>query len=639
MKRAHHLSLGRFRLAVAALLITFAVAPVSAQQPGAGSLSQEDLEYLNRGLVDDWSSRHVVFSNPGTLEDARRNGKEQQWWNIVSDPRYRMQWVRRYAAHTLEQQDRAVNEFRKMDGKMDGEVDPDSYNGAGKRHSLHRDWSVTIGASGASVPADVYPAKYTFAPLLPPSCTNDYVVYPVANSTSSGANLVGLNNLYTGTCTGTVPSVLFAYNVGTGSVQTSPVLSLDGTKVAFIESINTGSYFHVLVIDKSGNAGCPSSTPCNGTAYNAAVAACTVNTVTSSGTTTTHPCTFNAAVDTRILINANGSGGPMITRSSPFVDYKGDIAYLGDDNGNLHKFNPVFKGTPAEIVTSGSWPACSGNFFISCGSAPMISSPVYDSGGSGRVLFGGNNGSFYAPLASAGGSVSFVTQRVSMGTTILDAPIVDVTRELAFVASTNSSNLVLVQIRAPFNSNAAAPITAKMGATGTDAYDGAFDNAYLSSTNGTGYMYFCGNISGSATPALLRVAITSGTMSSANDGNVFQLVSSGNTGTSYDCTPLTEYYNTTQAIDYLFVGVKNNGAPSGCGGSTCVMNFSLPTASPFTFPSSVIAATSVSSGSTAASNGMSGFVIDGSGTGGASQIYFGNYFAGTAVQMSQAALK
>jgi len=660
MKRVHHLSINGFHVVAAVVLFASVrvALPASAQEQNDESVNQIDIEYLNRGLVEDWSTRHVVFSNPGTLEDARRNGREEDWRRIVSDPRYRMQWVRRYAAgagltadHKSRDQDR------------------DWYRERIKRDvTLHGDWAVTIGASGASVAIDMSPAKFTFNPLFPPDCTNDFVVFPVANSASSGANLVGVNNLYSGTCTtGTVPNVLFAYNVGTGSVQTSPVLSENGTKVAFIESKTSGaSIFHVLTLDKRGNSGCATSTsPCNGTAYNSPAV----------------PGTNNAAVDTKITLNGNGSSNVPVTRSSPFVDYTNDIAYVGDDNGNLHKITNVFGifgGTPAEVVISGYWPACTGTFTTSCTGAPVLSSPVVDgcattgsssppptcpggAYGSGLMLIGGSTGTLYGDPTSYGGysgfsgigGYNFTSKAASVGSTVLDAPILDGTTEKVFVATTKGSNLAVAQLSisptassstssTPFVST--TPITATTGASGTDAYNGAFDNAYLSSgtstTGGTGYMYFCGNLTGAATPALWRVAITTGTMSSSNDGNFFQLVASGNTGTNYDCTPLTEFYNSTSNTDYLFVGVKNSGAPSGCASSSCVMSFSLPTASPFTFPSGVISATSIPSSSTLASNGMSGFIIDdSSGRAGASEIYFGNLFAGTGVQMSQSALK
>ena len=53
--------------------------------------------------------------------------------------------------------------------------------------------------------------------------------------------------------------------------------------------------------------------------------------------------------------------GANDTFSAPFYDYaiEDDAIYVGDDSGYLHKFTPVFNGTPssppAEVTTS-PWP-------------------------------------------------------------------------------------------------------------------------------------------------------------------------------------------------------------------------------------------------------------------------------------------
>jgi len=70
------------------------------------------------------------------------------------------------------------------------------------------------------VPFGQYPAQYGFEVNPPLSCANDYVVYGlnVVGPTGGQANLIALNNLYSGTgeiCGTGGPSVLFAYNVPT----------------------------------------------------------------------------------------------------------------------------------------------------------------------------------------------------------------------------------------------------------------------------------------------------------------------------------------------------------------------------------------------------------------------------------------
>ena len=567
----------------------FLVLPVLAQQNQSS----------NDGIVDDWTHHHVVFSNPGSLENAINNGTSERWERIVSSPRYRMQWMKRNvvqpapaAAH--------LNDFFGSQGD-DGNR-PSSEHGRKKsgkdNQTLEGLWTIALGASGSGPAIDMYPAKYTFAPIGTPNCTSDFVVFPVsiAGAANSEANIIGVNNLYVGTCTGTVPNYLFSYFIGTGRVTTSPVLSEDGTKVAFVESVAGGSKFHVLTIGTTGTNAGTSGAP---------VVPCTVNGTVS--------CTTDNAVDTNIVM----SGSVMDTRSSPFVDYTDDVAYVADDTGVLHKFTGVFKGTPAE-VTTGGWP-------FTVASGVVLSDPTYDSV-SGNIFVGGSNGDLYC-VTSAGAACTNPSVIVGTGP-ILDAPIVDSTRGTVFAIANTSSNAVLAQTTTAMG----APIILNIGMNGTDLYDGAFDNAYYSSGPGSGHMYVCGNLTTAATPELWQIGFSSaGAMTSATQ--IFQLVASGNTGTGNDCTPLTEVYNPGQGHDYLFVGVKNNGFNMGtpnCSTTTCIVNFDLGT-------TTVLATTMTLSG--AGGVGTSGMIMDNVSTAtGGSQIYFGAINSGRGEQASQATL-
>jgi hypothetical protein len=606
VKQPSNFAIDGFHFVAIALLLAHIITPALAQQG----------QIYSGGVVDDWTHRHVVFSNPGTMEDAIQNGMYDQWLRVVTDPRYRMQWIKRNAASAVQM---TADSYRFGPRHRPPDPGPPRHEPRGPvwegdKDTIHGDWTVTLaGGSGTGPAPGMYPAKFSFSTTATPDCTNDFVVFPITPSPVGQANLIGVNNLYTGTCTtGTVPNFLFAYDVGNGGIRTSPVLSENGAKVAFVESITNGSIFHVLTLDKRGNSGCPSSSPCNGTAFNSPAVPCTVNGVKS--------CSTDSAVDTKITM----SGGVSVTRSSPFVDYTHDIAYVGDDNGALHKFTGVFNGTPAEAASP--WPFAA--------AVSILGGPVYDSS-STNIFVGSANGNLHC-VTSAGANCSTALISVASGTTpgaVLDAPIVDSTNGTVFAAANNSTNSVLLQVTTALGS----PVRATMGASGTDLYHGAFDNAYLTSATGTGYMYFCGNVTDAATPALWRVAITSGTMSTSNDAKFFQLVLSGNTGASVDCTPLTEIFN--GSTDYLFLGVKSHGFMMGtpnCANQTCVMSFSLPTASPFTFPSSANATTTSNLGT----KGTSGIIIDNiSGSTGASQIYFGNLQVNTGVQASQSALK
>ncbi len=111
---------------------------------------------------------------------------------------------------------------------------------------------------GGRLAANMFPAKYSFDPAATPDCTNDYVVFGlnVAGINGGRANLVAFNNLYVGTVpvvgmcgAGPLPKTMFGYNittVGAGRIATSPVLSADGKKIAFVETGSTSAVFHVL---------------------------------------------------------------------------------------------------------------------------------------------------------------------------------------------------------------------------------------------------------------------------------------------------------------------------------------------------------------------------------------------------------
>ena len=621
MRRSVDRTISCFRIAAAALLLAGLMTPALAQD----SLIQRDQTAQQDriterdqmpppdpiyagGIVEDWTSHRVVFPNPGTMEDAIRNGTYEKWHQIVSDPRYRMQWMKRNAAGSAPVFE---NRFRKFKEKDES--------------TLQGMWQVALSGGGNASAPDKFPAKYTFSPIYGADCIHDYVVFPIsaAGAQYSQANLLGVTNLYTTTCSGTVPTVKFAYYVGTGTFQTSPVLSEDGTEIAFVESItgngtSTGSKFHVLTIGTDGNGGCPSSIPCNGTAFAPPVQPSYVNGVQQTPL-------LNNAVDRYIVM----SGFVSDTRSSPYVDYTHDIAYVGDDNGMLHKFTPVFTGTPLEAGSP--WPVAVAP------AGTILTPPIFDGGASQNIYVGGSNGVLYC-VTAAGASCGSVT--VGTGP-IVGAPIVDITYEkiYTFANNTTTGHAVLAQV--PISSAGfGTPVSANMGyassaTNGTiDLYGGAFDNTY--NTTGTGYMYFCGSGATAAYSTLYRVAITSGVMSSANDGNSYPLESSSNgnsPGTTDDCSPLTEYYNSGQGIDWLFASVGGSGS-AVCGFSHgCIESFNITSG---TFPGADTAENSTGFNT----SGTTGIIIDNPSTvTGASQIYFGNIGAGTGEQLSQSGLK
>lgn len=182
----------------------------------------ENWALQGRGVPNDWSNHHLVFSNPGTEEDAIANGTHDHWLNIVNDPRYILQQMKRSSGvKTL-----ADPEIASLEPAAKTESTK-----KGKRTKIKKDWSQPLLAG--QVQPNMYPAKFSFSSTVA-SCSTDFVVYPTGVAGAGGAaSLVAYSNLYSG-CGGTVPSVNWAYNTG-GMVTTSPIISEGGSQVAFIQ--------------------------------------------------------------------------------------------------------------------------------------------------------------------------------------------------------------------------------------------------------------------------------------------------------------------------------------------------------------------------------------------------------------------
>ncbi len=602
------------------------------------------------GVPDDWSHHHTVFSDPGSEEDAIRAGRHEDWLRIVNDPRYIMQQLRRnspvrgplaedaayvqrlkaefYQAQEEEHQE-AVKQ-RRGNPEPFRHWEPASRNG----NAVKADWSVNLTTS--SLMPNTYPAMYSFNPVGAPSCTSDFVVYPTgAQGSSAAATILAFNELYEGAsgCTA-VPSVYWAYNTtipGTapGAVTTSPVLSLDGTKIAFIQS--TGSAAELIVLKTLPASGYSVSNPVSITAA-------------SNNLGCTAPCMTVTPL----------SSGASDTYSSPYYDYASDTVYVGDDAGYLYRISPVFNSNSISPVET--------KIQIQANSAPLAS-PVYDSI-SGCVFVGDtrygylysvNSGLPGNVCAASAFSLNATSEALSYGYAgqgIFDGVILDQNAAMvyAFVSYSGSvgacgqySNCV-AQFPTNF-SNHAAPQGAEALGAGTSGglYAGTFDNVYFSSANPTslsGNLWVVGNVL-SASASLFRVPIVANAM-----GNpVATTVGDHNYGWA---TPVTEFCNnggnacavttgglcgvgvtcTTAGTDSLYFSIYA-GPGSGCSGSGqgCVVAYQVNTATPvltgtadYAFPDSGFVY--------AGCWGTSAIIVDNASTApGASQIYY-IYFGG-----------
>ena len=622
------------------------------------------------GVPWDWSHAHLIFSHPGTAGEALRNNTYDRWLTIANDPRYMIQLQKRIANATRftlpdpQSDSDAADPLRNALGPENQQPAPDdaldpSFEDSQSartttnssttrttrttttlpfgltralipppierigfdpfrrpmsepfanrmiRSRIKKDWSETLGNSG-TVGLGRYPATYTTGAA---SC-NDFVVFSTGlTGTSSQASIIAFNNIYAGCNSGT-PTVYWAYNTA-GAITTSPVLSLDGSQIAFVQSSSSQASLVLLTWKASNGTLTSPVSPTSKTAgtYDGCTAPC-VTTIPFSG-------------------SANDSA------SSPFPAYNSGVnsstIYVGDDAGALHQFINIFNasGTPAENTTS-PWPIT-----LNSTTKASLASPVYDAV-SARVFVGDyllNSSSSCEPSATnnfiscgylysinSSGSVTKSAQ-LDANAGILDSPIVDSAtgQVFAFIGDDGTTNCAS---STPCAAIFQFPVGFSSAATGTEAtvgtgyeflLSGAFDNAYFNSS-GTGHLYVVGN-TGPANNTLYQIAINSGTMSSGA-ATAGPAVSSNYTNSLYAAgLQVTEFY-AGGSNDYLFLSVLAYGSATGCGTASlangCIIGYNVNSGS--------ISGSTPPTGALAEAGGTSGIVVDNANSD-AQNIYF-----------------
>jgi len=495
-----------------------------------------------------------------------------------------------------------------------------------RRHhrGMKIDWAVSL--ENGYVPQNQFPAKYRFD-VSGDDCNSDYIVFGLTVTSGTQANLVGINNLYTGAttpCNGGSPWVAFAYNTVTqsgGQIKTSPALSKDGTKVAFVESTSNGSYFHVLVL--------PSPIPTPPSQDGTVLSPLTPTTCT---TPTTPGCMTTLTIQT----SASDSN------SSPWVDYFFDTAYVGADNGLLYKITPVFGGgAPALVNDASNWPVTvSTNKYNTVLTAPVVDDTA------GMIFIGDGEGYLYSVKLTSPGKTfaaqqtigwAFVTGQTGSGgpgTGIVDPPIAvtdpanpAIDQVFAFTGCSYVVGIGGAVTQVPANFMTGVPTasnTVNLGSasgsgdcTGKNVHSGAFDNAFWVNGSTSGHMIACGFVDNGGAPAKPKMYMFPFTAGVLNNGTAPSSTFQINNTKGDECSPLTEFYD--GMTDRLFFGVG-----SGDG----FLESSTITASLAT-PTCVGAPTSSCVTAPKALGGTSGIVIDNQLSNGGTNIYFSTVAAGS----------
>ena len=566
-----------------------------------GDPSKEQSKKHPDGIVHDWSRRHVAYPRIGSIKSLIA---------VQHDPRAILSW--QAAEREDWHRERSRRHFRERDHNRDNRDhgrDNDSMDSG-----LHRDWAISLG--GGSTAPSMYPAKFGFDTTATPLCT-DFVVFPVnIIGSSTQPNLVAFNNLYSGG-TSIAPAGLcgsrtlvpgdnrssattlwsYAINAAGGLVATSPALSLDGKKVAFVETVaGSSAHFHVLAY-KSGDG---------------------VDLITPNLQNVLKPVIINTF--TGLLAPAADSGTASDlslgstgdTLSSPFIEYGLDRAYVGNDDGTLFRINNVFctfpqctgAGSPAPSLdatwgTGGGLAVCSGK---------KMTGPVVD-GSTGNVFVGCSDGKLYG-FTAAGVAVgpALVVGDGSPFGGIVDPPMIDVVNKFVYAVSGSSGGFsVLVQAS---TIDLSGKVTATLGkAAPFNQHAPAFNAAYFSSSTPANWLIYAWAINSINEVAIYGVGFhASHVMSAGPAGNVIAWAGSS----ANEFSPLTEFLN--GGTDQLF---SSGIAPDSA--NFVENNIStFPTAFPPVSGSNAFGATTEEGG------GTGGIIVDNdSGLGQASSVYFG----------------
>jgi len=559
---------------------------------------EQGLHSQRVSILTDWTTHHVLYPLYGS---ADRMAAAQR------DPRFTFSWWRYSpdAPHRREPRGRR-----------------------GDSRGFDRDWSINLGVGGTA--ANAFPAKFTFDITAAPSCTNDYVIYPLntAGSTTQ-ANLVAFNNLYSGTAggdgicnagigratasddDGTDATVLWSYNVSAigGAVTTSPVISWDqagaspsvlGTKVAFVESaVGEPAHFHVLAW-RAGDGQDTTDTDGLQNTMKPAPITTFVTTDPAAGSGT--------ATDLAFGIDSGASD----TYSPPFVDYAHDYAYVGDDEGNLYRIKDVF--CPSFNTDVGCTAGLAPSLDTTWGTAGVVAvggecgtlSGAVEDYATGNVFVGCSNGLVYGFKSTGAKLTSSGSLGLGDGSTfggVIVPPVVDSSNGFIYaVTGTDGTTPTVLQATTAFTGArrvglGASPVPP--ASPGENISIPTFNTAYYSSATSANWAILsCGYDSTGSFTELYTVGFSSSrVMSVVNPplSNQFQLASDVEA-----CSPLTGFTNANVGppfppTDWLFLGLS--------GGTVSNYNLNGTTGSGF---ASGFAATATYS----IDGGPSGIIVD-----------------------------
>ncbi len=558
-----------FRFAQSAVLCLGTLLLVTGTLFAQDAQSNPDWSAQLPGIPEDWSTQHVIYTRNGSVEDMMAVRGDPRFLNSFLLHNAREHGSQSQLPGNAAQIDNSESASEFSETLPDAEPQELLPQNLGKKHRFvpnvpistnHTkvDWAVSLGPTFGMAIGES-PAKYSFNPNATPTCTTltpppasvgDFVVFSLKAPPKVGtqANLVALTNLYSGTnptgLCGTAPSFLFSYAIGSGGSLLSPVLSLDGKKVAWIEN-TTGNHAVLHVTTWAAGQGTDATTGA------VAIGACP----------STGSC--DVAVDyTNSAYSGCTASASINTNSEIYVDYATDNAFVGADNGILYHLKGIFKGTP-------TFDFC---ITVNTTAGVALSGGVYDPLLSPPELFIADSKKLYAYTV---GATSFTLRNsvtYGAGTLTGPGPVLDPFNNFIYVFSADdtSGHTSVTQLPTTLASSVVVPL----GPANTNTYSilfyGTFDNNYLNNgpkgANST--LYSCGTDATTTTAqdlfAIGFVAAT-GLMKTTPVMPANKNVNPGGVGgpgvLNGTCSPITEFDDGT--TDRIFVGMGEHLASTG----------------------------------------------------------------------------
>ncbi len=537
----------------------------------------------------DWSNQHIIYT---------RNGSTEDMLGLKDDPRF----VHSILLHALRERRSKTGsnanifgQNASQNGSIFGEAalplprpnpdrnpfNPPSFHLPARSKHSKVDWSISLGPT-AGLAIGETPAVYTYN-YSTPSCSNltatpptvgDFTVYtinatptiPSSTVAPGQANLIGLTNLYStgngsGFCTGTGPSFLFSYAIGSGGSALSPVLSLDGSKIAWIENrTSTTSYLHVTTWVANDGISATFPTAPTGTFTN------------GSCVPSTSSCDFalnytNATYSGCSTAFSAGNG-----HSDLYVDYPSNTGFISANNGLLYHIKNIFSTTVSPSIDF----CIPVNTTFETVPSSAMSGPVYD-----RLLNKvfiadsekiysytvNTSGSTPAFLASTPASYTYGNALSLYNYPTAPGPLLDMFNGYLYLFSSYDAagKTSVTQVPVALGSGVSVPLGAISTNSKQVLFYGAFDNNYFTNgpANASSTLYSCGtDATNTAAQDLFAISFNASTglanTTPAMSSN--KNINSGGTTTGL-CSPLTEFYDGTN--DRLFVGMGQPGAATG----------------------------------------------------------------------------